>query len=33
MRKEPENVTNKEVYPIMNGNFVFKHAVTRFPKP
>ncbi len=32
MRKEPENVTNKEVYPIMNGNFVFKHAVTRFPE-
>jgi 3-oxoacyl-[acyl-carrier-protein] synthase-3 len=30
MRKEP--VTNKEVYPIMNGNFVFKHAVTRFPE-
>lgn len=32
MRKEPENVTNKEVYPIMNGNFVFKNAVTRFPE-
>lgn len=32
MRKEPEAVTNKEVYPIMNGNFVFKHAVTRFPE-
>ncbi|MDR2206405.1 MAG: ketoacyl-ACP synthase III [Flavobacteriaceae bacterium] len=32
MRREPENVTNKEVYPIMNGNFVFKHAVTRFPE-
>ncbi len=32
MRLEPENVTNHEVYPIMNGNFVFKHAVTRFPE-
>lgn len=32
MRLEPEAVTNKEVYPIMNGNFVFKHAVTRFPE-
>ena len=32
MRLEPQNVTNKEVYPIMNGNFVFKHAVTRFPE-
>ncbi|AYO57778.1 3-oxoacyl-ACP synthase [Chryseobacterium sp. 6424] len=32
MRAEPENVTDAEVYPIMNGNFVFKHAVTRFPE-
>ena len=32
MRLEPENVTNEEVYPIMNGNFVFKNAVTRFPE-
>ena len=32
MRLEPEAVTNREVYPIMNGNFVFKHAVTRFPE-
>lgn len=32
MRTEPENVTDAEVYPIMNGNFVFKHAVTRFPE-
>jgi 3-oxoacyl-[acyl-carrier-protein] synthase-3 len=32
MRLEPENVTDEEVYPIMNGNFVFKHAVTRFPE-
>lgn len=30
--KEPENVTNAEIYPVMNGNFVFKHAVTRFPE-
>lgn len=32
MRLEPENVTNDEIYPVMNGNFVFKHAVTRFPE-
>lgn len=32
MRLEPEAVTDHEVYPIMNGNFVFKHAVTRFPE-
>ncbi|MCZ2083849.1 MAG: 3-oxoacyl-ACP synthase, partial [Flavobacteriales bacterium] len=32
MRLEPENVTDEEIYPIMNGNFVFKHAVTRFPE-
>jgi 3-oxoacyl-[acyl-carrier-protein] synthase-3 len=32
MRLEPENVTNAEIYPVMNGNFVFKHAVTRFPQ-
>lgn len=32
MLKEPENVTNAEIYPVMNGNFVFKHAVTRFPE-
>lgn len=32
MRLEPENVTNAEIYPVMNGNFVFKHAVTRFPE-
>lgn len=32
MRLEPENVTKEEIYPIMNGNFVFKHAVTRFPE-
>lgn len=29
---EPEAVTNEEIYPIMNGNFVFKQAVTRFPE-
>lgn len=32
MRLQPENVTNHEIYPVMNGNFVFKHAVTRFPE-
>lgn len=32
MRLEPENVTEAEIYPHMNGNFVFKHAVTRFPE-
>lgn len=30
--KEPEAITNQEIYPLMNGNFVFKHAVTRFPE-
>lgn len=32
MRLEPDAVTNAEIYPVMNGNFVFKHAVTRFPE-
>lgn len=32
MRLEREHVTNAEIYPVMNGNFVFKHAVTRFPE-
>lgn len=32
MRLEPENVTDAEIYPNMNGNFVFKNAVTRFPE-
>lgn len=32
MRLEPEAVTKAEIYPYMNGNFVFKHAVTRFPE-
>ncbi len=30
--REPGSVTNSEIYPYMNGNFVFKHAVTRFPE-
>ncbi|ADX68355.1 MULTISPECIES: 3-oxoacyl-ACP synthase III family protein [Weeksella] len=25
-------LTKKEIYPYMNGNYVFKHAVTRFPE-
>lgn len=25
-------ISKKELYPIMNGNFVFKHAVNRFPE-
>ncbi|MDY3318411.1 ketoacyl-ACP synthase III [Riemerella anatipestifer] len=25
-------ITKQELYPYMNGNFVFKHAVTRFPE-
>lgn len=29
---EPEAITDEEIYPIMNGNFVFKQAVTRFPE-
>jgi 3-oxoacyl-[acyl-carrier-protein] synthase-3 len=29
---EPGVVTSEEIYPIMNGNFVFKQAVTRFPE-
>ena len=29
---EPEAVTKDMLYPLMNGNFVFKHAVTRFPE-
>ncbi len=32
LRDEPEAVTDAEIYPVMNGNFVFKHAVTRFPE-
>ena len=30
--KNPDALTTQEVYPYMNGNFVFKHAVTRFPE-
>lgn len=29
---EPEAISKQELYPYMNGNFVFKHAVTRFPE-
>ena len=32
MRLEPDAVTEAEIYPYMNGNFVFKNAVTRFPE-
>ncbi|MEC5395545.1 3-oxoacyl-ACP synthase III family protein [Bergeyella sp. RCAD1439] len=30
--KEPGAVDSGKIYPYMNGNFVFKHAVTRFPQ-
>jgi len=30
--KERNSLTKKEIYPYMNGNYVFKHAVTRFPE-
>ncbi len=29
---EPEAVERQDIYPVMNGNFVFKHAVIRFPE-
>lgn len=29
---EPDAVNRADLYPIMNGNFVFKNAVTRFPE-
>lgn len=29
---ENHPLTKKEIYPYMNGNYVFKHAVTRFPE-
>lgn len=32
LEKEPGVVKPEEMYPYMNGNFVFKHAVTRFPE-
>ncbi len=28
----PDMLESKDIYPYMNGNFVFKHAVTRFPE-
>jgi len=30
--KEDNGLTKKEIFPLMNGNYVFKHAVTRFPE-
>lgn len=30
--KENHGITKKELFPHMNGNYVFKHAVTRFPE-
>jgi len=30
--KEPGAIERKDVYPYMNGRFVFQHAVTRFPE-
>ncbi len=30
--EEDNQLTKKEIYPYMNGNHVFKHAVTRFPE-
>lgn len=30
--KDEHNITKNEIYPFMNGNHVFKHAVTRFPE-
>lgn len=32
LKDHPEKITNAEIYPVMNGNYVFKHAVTRFPE-
>ncbi len=32
MLEEGNTLTPEQVYPYMNGNFVFKHAVTRFPE-
>ncbi|MEJ8597287.1 ketoacyl-ACP synthase III [Riemerella anatipestifer] len=29
---DADAITKQELYPYMNGNFVFKHAVTRFPE-
>ncbi len=30
--KDEHSITKNEIYPFMNGNHVFKHAVTRFPE-
>lgn len=30
--QENHTITPEDIYPYMNGNFVFKHAVTRFPE-
>ncbi len=30
--KEDHGLTKAEIFPYMNGNYVFKHAVTRFPE-
>ena len=30
--KEDTNITRDDIFPHMNGNYVFKHAVTRFPE-
>ncbi|SMC60412.1 3-oxoacyl-ACP synthase III family protein [Moheibacter sediminis] len=32
MMEEGNTLTPEQIYPYMNGNFVFKHAVTRFPE-
>lgn len=32
MLEEGNTLTPEQIYPHMNGNFVFKHAVTRFPE-
>lgn len=32
MLHENHGLTPEQIYPFMNGNFVFKHAVTRFPE-
>lgn len=32
LKNESDAIPDEEIYPHMNGNFVFKHAVTRFPE-
>ena len=32
LKNEPDAIPDEEIYQHMNGNFVFKHAVTRFPE-